>query len=131
MRFFILGLLAGLMLPVTVSAGSDELALDRQEIIQLVRGKTTDCRKEKDQSMCFNYFARDGSIKRLMQEDGKRRDGAWFVDDQDRLCILWTKKLRPWCFFVYEQDDEIYHLVSKDKHIATIFTFEDGNTKGL
>ena len=131
MRFFGLGLLVGLMLPVAVSAGGEELALDRQEIIQLVRGKTTDCRKEKDQSMCFNYFGRDGSIKRLMEKDGARRDGVWFVDDQDRLCILWTKKLRPWCFLVYEQDGDSYHLVSKDKHIATIFTFEDGNTKGL
>ena len=105
--------------------------LGRQDIIDLVREKTTECRKEKDQSMCSNYFTEKGVIKRIMHADGKRRDGRWFLDDQTRLCILWDGKIKPLCFTVFEQADGSYKLIKKGKHITSITAVEDGNTKNL
>jgi len=113
------------------AAMEEQEALERFDIIDLVSDQTTLCRKEKDQSLCFNYFGEDGVIKRIMHDDGARKDGVWFVDDQDRLCILWQGKLKPLCFHVYEQDDGSYNLVKKDKHITTILVTEQGNTKEL
>ena len=114
-----------------VSAGGDPEALARGDIIQLLRGNTTECRKEKDQSLCSNWFEKYGEITRIMHADGARKEGAWFVDDQDRLCILWKRKIKPLCFAVYEMDDGTYNLYKKGKHITTILGTEEGNTKDL
>ena len=109
----------------------DPEPLGRQDIIDLVREKTTECRKEKDQSMCSNYFTDEGVIKRIMHADGKRRDGRWFLDDQTRLCILWDGKIKPLCFTVFKQSDGSYKLIKKGKHITTITGVEDGNIRNL
>lgn len=107
------------------------MSLDRDSIIELVSEKTIECRKEKDGSLCSNYFSEDGVIKRIMHEDSARRDGVWFIDDEERLCILWKGKIRPQCFEVIEQDDGSYNLIKYGKHIGTILSAEDGNTKNL
>jgi hypothetical protein len=110
---------------------NDVEPLYRDEIIDLVSDKTTECRKEKDDSLCYNYFGWDGVIKRRMHDDGAEREGVWFVDDQERLCILWTGKIKPLCFLVYEQEDGSYNLLKYDRHITTILSVEDGNPHGL
>lgn len=112
-------------------AQTEAESLDRDSVIELVSEKTTECRKEKDGSLCSNYFTEDGVIKRVMHDDGARKDGVWFVDDQERLCILWKGKIKPLCFVVYEQDDGSYNLIKRGKHITTILGSEDGNTKDL
>jgi hypothetical protein len=122
---------AMLVLVSSVVMAADLEPLGRDDIIELVSEKTTECRKEKDQSMCSNYFTEDGVIKRVMHEDGERRDGVWFVDDTERLCILWKGKIKPLCFTVFEQDDGSFKLIKNDRHITTITGVEDGNTKGL
>lgn len=109
----------------------DPDALDRESVIDLVFGKTAECRKEKDQSLCANYFSDEGRIVQLLREDNERKSGVWFVDDQDRLCILWTGRLKPLCFTVIPQDDGSYNLFKHDKHITTILSIEDGNPQGL
>lgn len=128
-------LLAGVLIAADPSlAGdepTDELALTKAEILELVREKSTECRKEKDQSLCTNWFGKYGEFKRQMHDDGARREGVWFVDDQDRLCILWQRKISPLCFTVYEQEDGSYKLYKHGKHISTLLSTEDGNTKGL
>ena len=66
-----------------VTAGdepTDELALGKAEILELVREKSTECRKEKDQSLCTNFFSTEGVFKRRMHDDDARRDGRWFLD---------------------------------------------------
>jgi hypothetical protein len=139
MRAWALAAVTMLVSTITMAGGdatpppvaSEPLALDRQEVIDLVRGKTVDCRKENDGSLCWNYMSDDGVVKRLMAEDGARKDGVWFVDDQDRLCILWKGKIKPLCFLVYEQDDGTYNLIKGGRHITTLLGVEDGNTKGL
>ena len=128
MRVFVTALL---MLLSTVALADGPEPLGRQDIIDLVSGKTVECRKEKDQSMCSNYFTEKGVIKRIMHADGKRRDGRWFLDDQTRLCILWDGRIKPLCFVVFEQADGSYKLIKKGKHITTITAVEDGNTKNL
>lgn len=110
---------------------TDELALGKAEILELVREKSTECRKEKDQSLCTNWFGKYGTFKRQMHADNARREGVWFVDDRDRLCILWQRKLSPLCFTVYEQDDGTYNLYKKGKHISTLLSSEPGNVKDL
>jgi len=130
------GLFLGVVLTLagaTVNAGGSGTsitseALGRISIIDLVSDQTTVCRKEKDQSLCFNYFSDDGVIKRL-DDDGSRKQGVWFIDDKTRLCILWKGKIKPLCFKVYEQEDGSYNLLKKGKHITTILSTEAGNTK--
>ncbi len=134
MRIFSFTLATVVMLASAVVLAQEpagKTPLDSQQILDLVREKTTECRKEKDQSLCSNWFAKYGEITRIMHADGARKEGVWFVDDQDRLCILWKGKLKPLCFNVYEQDDETYTLFKSGKHITTILGTEEGNTKGL
>ena len=122
---------AALLLLSTAVSADEEEPLDRDGVVELVSGKTALCRKEKDQSLCTNYFSDEGVIKQVMDADGERKEGVWFVDDQDRLCILWTGRIKPLCFGVYPQADGSYNMIKKEKHITTILGVEDGNTKNL
>ena len=124
-----LALIAGLA--IAGGEPTDELALSKAGILELVREKSTECRKEKDQSLCTNWFGKYGEFKRQMHADDARRVGVWFVDDKERLCILWQRKLSPLCFTVYEQEDGTYNLYKKGKHISTLLSAEPGNVKGL
>lgn len=112
-------------------AAEDPEPLDRDGVVELVSDKTAECRKEKDQSLCANYFSDDGVIVQVMRDDGERKQGVWFVDDQDRLCILWKGRIKPYCFSVYEQSDGSYKLFRRERHITTILGTEDGNVGGL
>ena len=114
-----------------VLAGGDAEPLGRKDIIDLVRGNTVQCVKEKDQALCSNYFTPKGVVTRMMHADGKRKVGRWFLDDQARLCILWDGKIKPLCFIVYAQPDGSYNLIKRGRHITTITGVEDGNTKNL
>ena len=129
----LLGCVAGMLgiALTSVTCADPAAALKRAEIVELVREKTIACRKEKDQSLCSNWFSKDGVVRRLMHDDGARKEGVWFVDDQDRLCILWKAKIKPLCFDVYAQDDGTYNLIKRGKHITTILGRSDGNTKDL
>lgn len=122
---------ATLILLSTMVLAADQQPLDRKAIIDLVRGKTVECIKEKDQALCSNYFTPKGVVTRMMHADGKRKVGRWFLDDQERLCILWDGKIKPLCFTVYALEDGRYNLIKKGKHITTITGVEDGNTKDL
>ncbi|WP_078120623.1 hypothetical protein [Thiosocius teredinicola] len=115
--------------PPSQTAGPQPL--DRESLVLLVNDKTAECRKEKDQSLCTNYFSDDGRFVRLMHEDGAKREGVWFVDDSDRLCILWSGRIKPLCFLLYEQADGSYTMIKKGKHISTLLDSVDGNPKGL
>ena len=106
-------------------------SLDRQELYDLVYDKTADCRKEKDQSTCVNYFSAEGEIAQLLHQTGKRKNGRWFLDDSDRLCILWNGKIKPYCFVVTENEDGTYNMVKRGKHISTILKLYQGNTEKL
>lgn len=128
------GMIRGLCLAVAATGGvsaAGVVSLERMEIVDLVSEQTTECRREKDQSLCSNYFTGDGVIRRIMHDDGERREGAWFVADQDRLCILWKGKIKPLCFVVHEQEDGSHNLIRNGRHITTILGLEDGNTKNL
>lgn len=121
-----------LCLPLTAPALADDPEpLDRFGVEELVSNKTAECRKEKDGSLCVNYFSEDGVFAQVMHSDGERKDGVWFIDDEDRLCILWQGKIRPLCFSVYAQDDGSYHMIRREKHVSTILGTEPGNPKGL
>ena len=136
MRVFIAFLIGACLASTAVAGGAakpetDAVPLDRHEVIDLVFDKTLECRKEKDQSLCANYLSDAGVVVRVMTADGARKEGVWFVDDKDRLCILWKGTLKPLCFSVYEQDDGTYGLYKKGKLITTLLTIEPGNPKGL
>jgi len=117
---------------ITLPAWSAEPApLTRDELRSLVFDKTVDCRKEKDQSTCVNYFSDEGNVVQVLHKDGKRKDGRWFLDDSDRLCILWNGKLKPLCFVVTENEDGTYNMVKRGKHVSTILKLYEGNTEKL
>lgn len=103
-------------------------SLDRFELEELVYDKTANCRKEKDQSLCMNYFSPEGVIIQV-RDNGTRKDGRWFLDDSDRLCILWNGKYRPLCFVVTRNKDGTYNMTKNGKHKSTILQVKDGNTE--
>ena len=120
-----------LTLPVCYAESPDNAkSLDRFELEELVLDKTASCRKEKDKSHCINYFSREGVLVQV-RDSGKRKDGRWFLDDSDRLCILWNGKLKPLCFVVTKNDDGTYNMVKSGKHKSTILELKDGNTENL
>jgi len=120
-----------LTLPVCYAESPDSAkSLDKYELEELVLDKTASCRKEKDKSHCVNYFSPEGVLMQL-RDSGKRKDGRWFLDDSDRLCILWNGKLKPLCFVVTKNDDGTYNMVKSGKHKSTILELKDGNTENL
>ena len=120
-----------LTLPVCYAESPDSAkSLDRFELEELVLDKTASCRKEKDKSHCVNYFSPEGELVQV-RDSGKRKDGRWFLDDSDRLCILWNGKLKPLCFVVTKNDDGTYNMVKSGKHKSTILELKDGNTENL
>jgi hypothetical protein len=78
-----------------------------------------------------NYFSAEGEIAQVLHKTGKRKDGRWFLDDSDRLCILWNGKIKPYCFVVTENDDGTYNMVKSGKHISTMLKLYEGNTEKL
>jgi hypothetical protein len=131
MRPRVLNSAVALLLAAGVVAAADPASLDRDGIVDLVSDKTAECRKEKDQSLCVNYFGDDGALVQVMRDDGERKEGVWFVDDEDRLCILWKGKIKPLCFEVYPQPDGSHRLLKYDRHITTILGTADGNANQL
>ena len=123
LRVSLIILLYGLALPA-----SHADSLDRFELEELVYDKTANCRKEKDQSLCTNYFSPEGVIVQV-RDSGKRKDGRWFLDDSDRLCIIWNGKLKPLCFVVTENEDGSYRMEKNGKLKSTILGLKDGNTE--
>ncbi|MFM1891132.1 MAG: hypothetical protein RLZ44_209 [Pseudomonadota bacterium] len=115
----------------TAPAAWGEQVLTADEIEFLISDKTTACLKEKDQSTCTTYFAPDGIIKRRMHDDDARKNGRWFIDDTDRLCILWDGKIKPLCLIITRNEDGTYALTKKEKHVSSILELSDGNTEGL
>ena len=120
-----------MMFAVAVVAADGPVALERQDIIHLVSEKTIECRKEEDQSLCANWFTEGGVVERIILADGAREEGVWSVDDQDRLYIPWSGKIKPLCSALYEQADGSHHLIKGGKHITTLLVSEYGNTKNL
>lgn len=123
LRLSLMMLLYGLALPASYAA-----PLDRFELEELVNDKTANCRKEKDQSLCTNYFSPEGVIVQV-RDSGKRKDGRWFLDDSDRLCILWNGKIKPLCFVVTANEDGTYRMEKNGKLKSTILGLKDGNTE--
>ncbi|NNJ96308.1 MAG: hypothetical protein HKP12_04040 [Gammaproteobacteria bacterium] len=127
------GILLALSLCLTAStAWSDEpVPLTREQLLELVYDKTVDCRKEKDQSTCVNYFSDEGVMVQVLHKNTKRKDGRWFLDDSDRLCILWDGKFKPLCFVVIKNDDGTFNMIKSGKHMSTMLKFYDGNSEKL
>ena len=118
-------------MPVYAAESTEKLqALDYYELKDLVNDKTVDCRKEKDKSTCVNYFSAEGVLIQV-RDNGDRKDGRWFLDDSDRLCILWNGKIKPLCFVVTENDEDGYNMIRKGKHKSTMLKITDGNRDDL
>jgi len=106
--------------------------LNADELKTRFSDSTQHCRKEKDKSTCTTFFAADGSIKRRMHADGKRRDGTWIVKtEENQLCITWTGKKKALCFDAYMNKDGTMDMYKKGKHLSTVITFFKGNVEGL
>jgi len=122
-------LVFSITMPVCYAESPDSAkSLDKYELEELVLDKTANCRKEKDKSHCVNYFSPEGVLVQV-RDSGKRKDGRWFLDDSDRLCILWNGKIKPLCFVVNNNGDGSYSMVKNGKLKSTILELKDGNTE--
>ena len=120
-----------IIMPIHAAESTGEtVGLDYYELKDLVKDKTVDCRKEKDKSTCVNYFSPEGLLIQV-RDNGERKDGRWFLDDSDRLCILWSGKIKPLCFIVTENDEGGYNMIMKGKHKSTMLEVTDGNRDNL
>ena len=129
----LIGVLLALTLsPIVSTAWADEpVPLTREQLLELVYDKTVDCRKEKDQSTCVNYFSDEGVMVQVLHKNNKRKDDRWFLDDSDRLCILWDGKFKPLCFAVFKNEDGTYNMLNGGIHKSTMLKFYDGNSQKL
>lgn len=114
-----------------VSAGEESPPLTAEELETLVSGKTAECRKEKDQSQCVTFFSDEGRVVQVLADPEDRKDGRWFLDDADRLCILWDGRIKPLCFVVDRQSDGTYRMVKNGRHLSSMTALFDGNRDGL
>ena len=106
--------------------------LDATELEEYFSNTTQHCRKEKDQSTCTTFFSADGTIKRRMHEDGKRKEGTWEIDtESDRLCIVWKGKTKSLCFDAYLNKDDTVEMYKNGRHVSTVLTFFPGNAEKL
>lgn len=122
---------ASLMFGASVAIAEDAPTLSAEAVSALFVGKTAKCVKTKDDSLCNTYFDADGSLKRLMLADGKKRTGKWWTEP-DQLCVHWEGKKKGYCFDLKQDGDaESYGLFRKGKRKSTISGFEDGNTLGF
>jgi hypothetical protein len=86
------------------------------------------------------YFNPDGTIQAKHWYGKKnlkwrRRNGKWWIDDKDRICVKWEDQDKKKCM-VIEKEGEIYrqYRIKKDgnrKHVATFKKFTDGNPDDL
>lgn len=124
-------ILGTLPAPGTASADTPGVPLTSEQLEELVTGKTAECRKEKDHSTCVTYFDQEGRVVQVLDGSRERSEGSWFLDDADRLCILWVGRIRPLCFQVDAAADGSYRMIRKSKHLSSITVLVDGNRDGL
>ena len=115
-----------------VSSAHAHGKLDASQLEERFTDTTQLCRKEKDQSTCTTYFSADGTIKRRMHADDKRRQGSWEIDlEHDQICITWQGKTRALCFDAYLNKDGTLDMYKGGKHLSTVISFTPGNSEGL
>ena len=85
-----------------------------------------------DPAQCvFTQIGEEGRVVRVIEDSGDRKDGVWFLDDSDRLCILWAGKTKPLCFVVDQTPEGEHRMVKNGRHLSSIVTLSVGNTEGL
>jgi len=112
-------------------ASDEPVAMLGHDIIALISDKTTKCVKTKDDSTCSTFFSRDGVVKRILDTNGKRRSGKWYIDEENHLCIRWDGKTKSLVFVVMDMRDSTYNLIKKGKLKSTIIGFSEGNSLNL
>lgn len=105
--------------------------LSGDEVKALFTDRTQYCLQEGKDKTCKTYNAPDGKVTRIMDADGARREGIWWVNEEQAYCVRWDGKTKDLCFAVFKQDDGTYHLWKGGKHKATITKFMDGNVEKM
>jgi hypothetical protein len=101
--------------------------LSSEDIKTLFSGKTSECIKSKDFSICDTYMGNDGKLKRFTHKDGKLKLGTWRVN-ADKLCIKWQGKKSDICFLVIENSNGTHRLVRRNKTKAVVSGFIAGDS---
>lgn len=99
------------------------------EVKALFTDKTQYCDQIGKDKTCKTYNGPDGKVVRVMDADGVRREGKWWVSDKGEYCLRWNIKKKDLCFAVFKQEDGSYDLFKKGKHKATIIKLLDGNSE--
>lgn len=124
-------LFATIVFSATAIAGSDSPQLTSDQVRSLFTDKTQFCDQMGKDITCKTYNAADGRVTRVMDADGVRREGNWWVSDTGEYCLRWNGKKKALCFTVFRQADGSYHLLRKGKHKATITKMLDGNSENM
>lgn len=117
----LLGLLNGGALAERTPVGAFEIKL-------FFNGRTADCIKTKDDSTCDTYFGEDGRVQRYTHDDGKLREGRWWIDDQEQLVVQWDGRKRELHFQIFDRGDGTWELVKRGKVVSIVAGSQPGNT---
>ena len=122
---------AGMFFVISVFALSGSVHAERlsgQEIQSVFAGRTANCIKTKDDSLCNTFMSRDGKVTRHTMKDNKIRPGTWHASKGDQLCIRWKGKKKDSCFDIMSNGNGTYNLDKKGKTKSIITGLDAGNT---
>jgi len=124
-------LAGGESIPVPVEEKQQQLSTD--ELKTLFTDRTQHCDKIGKDDTCKTYNAPNGRVYRVMDKGGARKEGSWWITDDDEYCVRWDskKKKKNLCFAVFKQADGTYDLFKKGKHKAKVRKFIDGNSENM
>jgi hypothetical protein len=104
--------LFALLFSVSIQAG--EIVKDPETVKAMFSDKTFDAYHLKRETSWANYFAPDGSMKRVT-EDGEKQTGKWYINDDAKHCIKWDHKNKRFCRSILKGKRDGVHFRVKFK----------------
>lgn len=115
----------------TLSVNASEIISDPGKVNAIFSNKTTDAYHLKRDEAWTNYFAVDGSMRRVT-ENGDKHTGKWHINDDAEHCITWDYRGKEFCRAILAGNrDGIYFRakIKGDRKIKKVRfkNFRDGN----
>lgn len=111
---------AAIMLP----AGT----LDAASVKALFSGYTVESKLDSSGRVSQTYYNPDGRLRQL--QDGAKRDGAWKVRDDGRICLQFGNEREKCRIIVKEGETYVKYLVKKNnmhERVLSYTAFRKGN----
>ena len=116
---------------LAISVQAADIVKDPDAVKAIFNDKTAKANHLKRDRSWTNYFAADGTMKRVTG-DGEIQTGKWHINDNAEHCIKWDHKNREFCRAIVKgKRDGVYFRVKlKGNRIVKLVRFKrfrDGN----